>query len=256
MKTTHSADGTSIAHDELGSGNPVVLVSGASTARGIHAPLAELLAASHTVLNYDRRGRGDSGDTQPYSVEREIEDLAAVIDAAGGSAAVFGNSSGGVLALRTAAAGVPITRLILWEPPFQLDPDAPRRTEEYVAELTAHLAEGNRGEAAALFMRSIGLPITVIEQMRQSPMWSSMQAIAPTLAYDAAIMGDGSLPSDAADAKIPTLVLTGTETGEWAPAAAEALLEVLPSAQHTILEGQAHNVAWDVLAPHVISFLD
>ena len=256
MKTTRSADGTSIAYDEQGSGSPIVLVSGASTARGVHAPPADLLAVDHTVLNYDRRGRGDSADTQPYSVEREIEDLGAVIDAAGGSAAVFGNSSGGVLSLRAAAAGVPITRLVLWEPPFQLDADAPRRAQEYATQLTAHLAEGRRGDAVALFLRFIGVPIQVIEQMRQAPTWWSMEAIAPTLAYDAAVTGDGSLPSDIAEVKTPTLVLTGSETGSWAPAAAGALLDVLPSAQHTVLEGQAHNVAWDVLAPKVTSFLD
>ena len=127
METTRSNDGTTIAFDRLGAGPPLVLVGGASTTRGVHAQLAELLAPDFTVLNYDRRGRGDSGDTPPYAVRREIEDLAAMIAEAGGSAAVFGNSSGAVLALRAAAAGLPITRLALWEPPFMVDPDAPRR---------------------------------------------------------------------------------------------------------------------------------
>jgi len=131
MDKTCSSDGTEIAFDRLGDGAPVVLVSGASTARSIHAPLTELLAADFTVLNFDSRGRGDSGDTQPYAVEREIEDLHAVLNEAGGSAGVFGNSSGGVLALRAAAAGLPITELALWEPPFMVDPDAPRRQQEY-----------------------------------------------------------------------------------------------------------------------------
>ncbi|TMR91874.1 alpha/beta fold hydrolase [Nonomuraea basaltis] len=255
MNTTRSADGTAIFFDRLGSGSPIVLVSGASCARGIHVPLAELLTAGHAVYNYDRRGRGDSGDTRPYAVEREIEDLAAVIEGAGGSAAVFGNSSGAVLALRAAAAGLPITGLALWEPPFQLDADAPARSRAYVTELTACLNEGRRGDAMALFLRSVGLPPNMIDQIRQAPMWASMETIAPTLAYDAAIMGDGRPPADLANVKTPTLVLTGSETGPWAPAAALALVDALPSAQHTILEGQDHNVSWDVLTPHLMSFL-
>jgi pimeloyl-ACP methyl ester carboxylesterase len=255
MHTTRSADGTVIVYDLLGAGTPVVLVSGASCARGVHAPLAELLAVGHTVVNYDRRGRGDSGDTPPYAVEREIEDLAAVMEAAGGSAAVFGNSSGAVLALRAAAAGLPITELVLWEPPFQLDADAPERARAYVTELTASLDQGRRGDAMALFMRSVGLPSVMIGQMRQAPMWASMEAIAPTLAYDAAVMGDGRPPADLANVKTPTLVLTGSQTGPWASAAALALVDAVPSAQHTVLEGQDHNVSWDVLAPHVMSFL-
>jgi Alpha/beta hydrolase family len=255
MNVTHSADGTAIAFDRLGSGSPIVLVSGASCTRGVHSPLAELLSARHTVLNYDRRGRGDSGDTPPYAIEREIEDLAALIAEAGGSAAVFGNSSGAILALRAAAAGLPVTRLALWEPPVQLDADAPRRARAYVTELTACLAEDRRGDAMALFMRSVGMPPVVIDQMRQAPMWASMEAIAPTLAHDAAVIGDGDLPAGLADVEIPTLVLTGSETGAWAPAAAVALLNVLPSGRHTTLDGQDHNVSWDVLAPPLASFL-
>src|ERR687896_1382728 len=127
MDKTRSSDGTEIAFDRLGDGTPVVLVSGASTARSVHDSLAELLAADFTVLNYDRRGRGDSGDTQPYAIEREIEDLDALVTEAGGAAAAFGNSSGAILALHAAAAEVPLTKLALWEPPFFVDPDAPRR---------------------------------------------------------------------------------------------------------------------------------
>src|SRR5918992_128128 len=133
ISTVASSDGTALAFDRLGAGPPVVLVSGASTTRGIHDELAELLAGDFTVLNYDRRGRGDSGDARPYAIEREIEDLEAVIAKAGGSAAVFGNSSGAVLALRAAARGVAVTKLALWEPPFLVDPDAPRRQQEYVS---------------------------------------------------------------------------------------------------------------------------
>jgi pimeloyl-ACP methyl ester carboxylesterase len=149
MEKVRSSDGTAIAFDRLGEGAPVVLVSGASTARGVHAQLAELLAADFAVLNYDRRGRGDSGDTPPYAVEREVEDLHAVIAAAGEEAAVFGNSSGAVLVLYAAAAGLPVTRLALWEPPFMTDPDAPSRQQAYVAQLTELLDAGRRGDAMA-----------------------------------------------------------------------------------------------------------
>ncbi|MGP3928968.1 alpha/beta fold hydrolase [Nonomuraea sp. KM88] len=254
MTSTRSADGTEIVFDLLGSGSPVVLVSGASCARGVHAPLAELLADGHTVISYDRRGRGDSGDTPPYDVRREIEDLAAVIAATGGSAAVFGNSSGAVLALRAAAEGVPITRLALWEPPFQLDAGAHERARAYAAELAACLADGRRGDAMALFLSSVGMPPGMIGQMRQAPMWASMEAIAPTLAYDAAIMGDGRPSAELADVKAPALILTGSGTGAWSLAAAEALVDLLPSPRHTVLQGQDHNVSWEVLAPHLRSF--
>jgi pimeloyl-ACP methyl ester carboxylesterase len=193
VTTVRSADGTNIAFDRLGEGTPVILVSGASTSRAIHAQLAELLAGDFTVFNYDRRRRGDSGDTPPYTTEREVEDLHAVIIEAGGTAAVFGNSTGAVLALHAAAAGLPVTKLALWEPPFMVDPDAPRRQQEYVAQLTRLLDAGRRGDAMELFMRT-GLPEEMIAGMRHAPMRSGMEAIAPTLAYDAAIMATALCP--------------------------------------------------------------
>jgi pimeloyl-ACP methyl ester carboxylesterase len=255
MDTVHSKDGTRIAFDRLGEGPAVILVSGGSTARAIHTHLAEMLAVEFTVLNYDRRGRGDSGDTPPYAVGREIEDLRAVIDAAGGSAAVFGNSSGGILALHAAVAGLPITRLALWEPPFGTDPDAPRRQGLYAAQLTELLDAGRRGDAVALFMRTVGLPEEMIAGMRQSPMWPGLEALAPTLAYDAAVMGDSTVPTGL-PAKItaPTLVVDGSETSAWAANAAQVLTEALPDGHRHTLKGQDHNVAWDVLAPVLREF--
>jgi pimeloyl-ACP methyl ester carboxylesterase len=255
MDTVHSDDGTSIAFDRLGTGAPVILVSGASTARGIHAQLAELLAADFAVFNYDRRGRGDSGDTRPYAVEREVEDLDGVITEAGGEAAVFGNSSGAVLALHAAAAGLPITALALWEPPFAIDPEAPRRQQAYVAQLTELLDAGRRGDAMELFMRTIGLPEQMIAGMRKTPMWQGMEGLAHTLAYDAAIMGDGTVPVDLiASIKTPTLVLDGSDTGDWAANSARALTAALPNPRHHTLEGQNHNVDWNVLAPALKEF--
>jgi pimeloyl-ACP methyl ester carboxylesterase len=250
-----SADGTKIAFDRLGAGSPVILVSGASTTRAIHTQLAQLLAEDSSVYNYDRRGRGDSGDTPPYAVEREVDDLEAVITEAGGAAALFGNSSGGVLALHAAARGLPVTKLAVWEPPFMVDPDAPRRQKEYVTELTKLLAAGRRGDAIAHFMKTIGLPDEMIAGIRNAPMWGGMEAIAHTLAYDAAIMGDSMVPPAlASSVTAPTLVLHGSETGAWAENAAEALASTLPDARRQTLNGQTHNVSWDVLAPALIDF--
>ena len=256
INTVASSDGTALAFDRLGAGPPVVLVSGASTTRGIHDELAELLAGDVTVINYDRRGRGDSGDTRPYAIEREIEDLEAVIAEVGGSAAVFGNSSGAVLALRAAAAGVAVTKLALWEPPFMVDPDGPRRQQEYVSKLTRLLDEDRRGDAMALFMKTIGLPDEMIAGMRQSPMWPGMEAIAHTLIYDATIMGDSLVPSELlSTVTMPTLVLHGSDTGDWAASSAKALIAVLPNARQHTLQGQTHAVAWDVLATPLREFL-
>jgi alpha-beta hydrolase superfamily lysophospholipase len=249
--TVESRDGTNIAYERVGQGESLILVSGASTTRGVHSQLAHLLASDFTVFNYDRRGRGDSGDTQPYAVERELEDIGAVISAAGGSANVFGNSSGAVLALRAAAAGLPITRLALWEPPFFADEDAPRRQREYLAQLRGALAAGRPDDAMALFLTTVGVPPQAIEWMRRSPDWQQMEAISPTLVYDALVMRDSTVPSELASIAVPTLLLTGGNTGAWADAAAAALMAVLPQARHAVLEGQTHAVAWDVLADHL-----
>ncbi len=255
MEKIRSNDGTTIAFDRLGAGAPLVLVGGASTTRGVHAQLGELLAPDFTVFNYDRRGRGDSDDTAPYAVEREIEDLGAVIAEAGGSAAVFGNSSGAVLALRAAAAGLPITRLALWEPPFMVDPDAPRRQREYADQLAGFLEPGRRGDAMALFMRTVGLPEEMIAGMRNAPMWAGMEAVAPTLAYDAEVMGDSTVPEAVASVTAPTLVLDGSETDAWAANSSRALLAALPNARQQTLQGQTHAVSWEVLAPVLREFL-
>jgi pimeloyl-ACP methyl ester carboxylesterase len=255
MKKVRSKDGTAIALEQFGSGPQVVLISGASCDRGIHEELGELLAPEFTVLNYDRRGRGESTDTPPYAVEREVEDLDAVITQAGGRAMVFGNSSGAVLALYAAAAGLPITKLALWEPPFMVDQDAPRHHQAYVTELREFLDAGRPGDAMALFMKTIGIPDEVIAGMRQAPTWSGMEAIAPTLAYDAVVMGDSLVPSALmSSVEAPTLVLDGSETGAWAADSARALATALPSPQRHTFAGQNHAIAWKVLAPVVRQF--
>jgi pimeloyl-ACP methyl ester carboxylesterase len=243
MEKLRSFDGTEIAFDRLGRGRPIVLVCGASTDRRVHTSLAERLAANHMVLNYDRRGRGDSGDMLPFAVEREVEDLGTMIAAAGEPATVFGSSSGAILALRAATAGLPISRLALWEPPFMVE-----GWGEYVSRLGTALAAGRRGDAVIAFMRQVGLPEEQIADMRRSPMWSGLEAIAHTLAYDAAVMADAGLPAGVASVEVPTLVLTGTETGAWTDRATAALVAALPAVEHRVLEGQSHAVDKDVLA--------
>ncbi|MCK2214356.1 alpha/beta hydrolase [Actinomadura sp. ATCC 31491] len=259
MHRVTAKDGTSIAYDRLGSGPAVVLVGGAAVDRSHHAPLAEELAAHFTVHNYDRRGRGDSDDTPPYAVEREIEDLAALMEAAGGAAHLFGVSSGGALALEAAAAGLPVARLAVYEVPYDLAEDAGQRQKEYAERLHALLAEGRRGEAFALFMRLAGTPEEMVEQAQASPAWASCEALAPTLAYDAAVMGDGRPPLDRlARIPCPTLVATGGASPDSAGAffdrAADAVAAALPLAERVVVEGQTHLADPKALAPVLARF--
>ncbi|HZD56201.1 MAG TPA: alpha/beta hydrolase [Anaerolineales bacterium] len=259
MKQVTSKDGTSIAFDQSGKGPAIILVGGAFQHRAIDpqtAQLAALLAQHFTVFHYDRRGRGDSGDTQPYAIEREIEDLEALIKAAGGSACVFGMSSGGALALEAAARGLAITKLALYEPPFNSgDDNARQASENYTRQLTALLAESRRGDAVALAMTTFGAPAEAIAGMRETPVWSMFESVAPTLAYDNAIMGDGSVPAQRmASVTVPTLVLDGGASPAFMHSAAQAAADALPKAQHRTLEGQTHDVAPDALAPVLAEF--
>src|SRR5215210_7220072 len=186
MKTVTSKDGTRIAYDELGGGPPLVLIGGALNTRsfGPNGSLAELLAERFTVINYDRRGRGDSGDTAPYSVEREIEDLDALIEAAGGSACVFGISSGAALALEAANRGLDIEKLALYEVPFVVDDSRPPVPDDYLERPEGLVAMGRRGDAVRLFMREgIGLPAVFVAMMRFMPAWSKLKAVAHTVVY-------------------------------------------------------------------------
>ncbi|MGC4953112.1 alpha/beta fold hydrolase [Actinomadura citrea] len=261
MDTTHSKDGTRIAIDRTGEGPALIHVGGALNDRGSGAALAGLLAPHRTVLTYDRRGRGDSGDTPPYAVEREIEDLAAVIEAAGGSAAVYGMSSGAVLALRAAAQGLPITGLALFEPPFNpAHDDRLTRARAYNTELTGMLADGRRGDALALFMTAVGMPEEMVRQMRGAPMWPALEALAPTLAYDSAVMDDAAtgaeLPEDLlAGVAVPTLVLDGGDSPAWMRDIARRTAALLPAGTHRTLDGQTHDVDPAALAPALAGFL-
>src|SRR5260370_6331012 len=212
--TVTSKDGTRIAYDKIGHGPAVILVAGALCSRFSWGPaLAKLLAPGLTVYNYDRRGRGDSGDTRPYALEREIEDIEAVIDEAGGSAYLYGHSSGAALALEAALRlGNTVKKLAMYEAPYNDDAEAQRAWKQYIKQLTEALAEDRRGDAVALFMELVGTPAAQIEAMRHSPAWPMFQAIAPTLPHDhSAILGeDASVPTErAAIVTAPTLVMNG-----------------------------------------------
>jgi pimeloyl-ACP methyl ester carboxylesterase len=255
MEKVLSKDGTSIAFDRTGGGSPVILVGGAFQHRAIDPPtaqLAELLGESFTVFHYDRRGRVDSTDTAPYAVEREVEDLDALIDGAGGSACVFGMSSGGALALEAAGSGLAITKLAVYEPPFVVD-DSLRPPDDMARRYSELTSTGRRGDAVELFMADF--PDEVVAQVRSTPIWPALEGVAHTLAYDATLMGDGSVPTErVASLTAPTLVINGGAGFAWMTDSAQALADALPNARRRTLEGQSHDVAPDVLAPVLAEF--
>ena len=238
MPQVTSRDGTPIAYHRQGAGPPVILVGGGLDDGSENAPLAIELAARFTVYNYARRGRGESGDTQPYAVERELEDLEALIGQAGGFAHVHGVSSGGMFALEAAAAGLAIQRLAVYEVPYDVAPDASQRNQAYREQLRAALAEGRRGDAVELFMRLAGSSDEDIAGARSSPYWPGLEALAHTLAYDAACYGPPPVDRLATVTQ-PTLVLTGGGV-EFFELAADAVAAAIPSAERAVLEGQGH----------------
>ena len=256
MATVKSDDGTLIDYDVEGSGPPVVLICAGPTDRSSNAELADLLAASCTVINYDRRGRGRSGDTAPYSVDREIEDLQAVVDSAAGPVALFGTSGGAFLAFRAAASGVPCASIAVWEPPYILPGSRPPVPDDY-ADRQAELAEkGDTGAMAELFLvTAVGMPAEMVTGMRQAPFWGFMEAAAsPALVYDAHLAGDFRLdPAQQAKVTCPVLVLDGGTT-PWLSKAAETVAAATQAAERQTLAGQPHNVAAAALAPALAAF--
>ena len=263
MSTTHSADGTIIGFDGWGAGQPLIFVDGATGHRAtsqLPAQVAELLGTEFRVYAYDRRGRGESGDTAPYAPQREIEDLAAVIEAAGAPAFVCGFSSGAVLAVDAAAAGLPIDKLVLFEPPFVVGESRPPLPDDYVERLDAAIADGRPGDAAEVFLTAaIGLPAEAASGMRMSPFWPTLEAVAHTIAYDGRIMGTtmsgAPLPADRwAALSAPTLIMYGNSTEPWLITAARALADLLPAASLQAVEGAQHTVSADVLAPALRQF--
>jgi pimeloyl-ACP methyl ester carboxylesterase len=264
MNTVTSKDGTRIAYERRGSGPPLVLVDGAMCSRafGPSPSLAPLLAPHFTVFYYDRRGRGDSGDTPPYAIERESEDLAAVVDAAGGSAFVYGSSSGAALALRAAASGVHARRLVLHEPPYAMDASASPLLASYRGRIAELLAADRRGDAVALFMKVVGVPAFGVFMMRLMPnVWPKLKAVAHTLPYDFAQLGDTPgtpLPRELLDrmgaVKAPTLMVLGGKSPPWMARAVEAVASAIPGAKQRTVPGQNHAIAAKAIAPVLMEF--
>jgi pimeloyl-ACP methyl ester carboxylesterase len=258
MGQAKSKDGTTIAYDQTGKGPAVILVDGAMCYRnfGPMGTLAKLLAPHFAVTYYDRRGRGESSDTKPYSVEREVEDIDALINQAGGSAFVFGTSSGGALALEAAIMlGNKAKKLAIYEAPYDSDNAARQAYRDYRKQLDGLLGANRRGDAVVLFMKLAGTPAEMINGMRQSPGWPGMEAVAPTLAYDAATLGDDrAVPiKRAAAVAAPTLVMNGSVV-PFMETSATALAKAIPHAQHKTLQGQSHDVNLEVLAPVLVEF--
>jgi pimeloyl-ACP methyl ester carboxylesterase len=265
VRTVTSKDGTRIVYDAMGEGPPLILVGGALNTRsfGPNGSLAPLLAEQRfTAINYDRRSRGESGDTQPWSVEREIEDLDALIQAAGGSAFVYGISSGAALALEAANRGLAIEKLALYEAPFIVDDSRPPLSDDYLARLQGLVASDRRGDALRLFMKEgVGLPPVFVAMMRLMPAWSKLKAVAHTLPYDAAIVYDYQKgrplpPEQWSSATMPTYVSAGGKSPDGMRNAMRELADVLPNANYHTLEGQTHIVKAKALAPVLVEFFE
>jgi pimeloyl-ACP methyl ester carboxylesterase len=261
MTKTVSKDGTAIAIDRIGRGPALVFVDGAMCYRasGPSQSMAAALADHFTVFTYDRRGRGDSGDTSPYDVQREVDDLEAVIREAGGQAFVFGVSSGAALALEAASRGVAMRKLALYEAPFFVDDSRPPLTDDFMTRLNAALASGRRGEAVKMFMKVVGVPGIFIMLMRLMPAWPKVTAVAHTLPYDFAIVGPFQrgqpLPSTRwSGVTKPTLVMDGGKSPAWMRNATRSLASVVPHATYRTLPGQTHMVKPKALAPPLVEF--
>jgi pimeloyl-ACP methyl ester carboxylesterase len=251
MNQVRSEDGASIAFDRSGDGPPLVVVAGAFCDRNSKKSLAAGLGAAFTVYEYDRRGRGDSGGSCADAVEREVEDLAAVIDAAGGEAFVFGDSSGGALAIEAAAAGVAVRKLAVYEVPYTAGP-----TSEFADHLDELVSEGRPGDAAEAFLTLMGTPPGAIAGMKAGPYWPHMEACAPTLAQDVRLCNDGKVPTERLQGiRAPVLALAGGAS-PWAGDVAGAIAAAAPHARAGVLEGQGHAAADDVLIPVLVDFFD
>jgi len=255
VDTVRSTDGTAIAFDRSGDGPPVILVVGAFNDRSTGAPLARYLERRFTVYNYDRRGRGASGDHAPYAIDRELDDLDALIVEAGGPAAVFGYSSGAILALQAAARRLPISRLALYDLPLIVG-GAARSPVDHAAPLADLIAAGRRGDAVEYFQaKVVGIPEDVVAQLRHAPFRAGLEAMAHTLVYDATLVGDGSLPSELArSVAVPTLAIAGGAGAPFMRETADALAAALPDGRSLILEGQTHDILPEVLGPALERF--
>jgi len=257
MQHVTSKDGTIIAYEQSGQGPALVVVGGVLGDHHQQAGLAALLAEHFTVYNIDRRGHGESGFTAPYAVEREVEDIDALITEAGGSAFVYGTSGPGVLCMEAAARGLSpkMKKLAVWEPPYVLEGSRPPVPQDYKEQLTQMLREGRRGDMVELFFtKAVGMPVEFVAPMRQAPFWAAQEAFAPTTINNAILMGDFSLPKERiAQVTVETLVIDGG-TIPWISQAAQAVAETLPHAHRHTIAGQPHNVADEALAPVLIEY--
>ena len=262
MAFVSSRDGTRIAYDKVGTGPALILVDGALCYRGSGPalPLAEELKDQFTVYTYDRRGRGESGDTQPYAVDREIEDLQAIIAAAGGSAMLYGISSGGALALETANRTAGVTRVFIYEVPFITD-DSRTLKPGYVERMNALVQAGDRAGALKHFMRTgVGIPAFMVFTMQFMPFWKRLKQIAPTLVYDTAIVGSKMQSKPIAkgtwaNLTQPVMAVGGTKSDTWMRNAQKSIAASLPNARHRELEGENHMVKPTAIAPMIREFL-
>ena len=253
--TVTSADGTGISFETSGSGPALILVEAAGHYRAFSSfrGLVELLARAFRVYHYDRRGRGGSSDTLPYDVAREVEDLAALINHAGGTASVYAFSSGGLLALHAAARGLPIRRLALLEPPIEATEDR-RAQRSFISELESLVDAGRSDAAVDFYLTGIGVPAEIVDGMRGTPSWSAMSAVAATLVYDCLISEATSLAL-LSEVDIPTLILASSGSDDDLHAMAATVARALPAAEHQTLPGEWHGVADEVLAGALIDFL-
>jgi pimeloyl-ACP methyl ester carboxylesterase len=256
MDKVISADGTEIAYESVGSGPTVVLVGGAFCDHTATAGYADALAGDFTAVSYDRRGRGESGDNQPYDPQREVEDITALITAFGGRGFVFGLSSGAGLCLLAAASGAPIDAVAGVEPPYRVSDDAPPLPEDYTETLIELSSTGRRGDAVAYFMTvAVGQPPEAVEEARKMPMWPGLEAMAPTLAYDSLVHNKGGFPADLlATIAVPVLAVHSTGSPSWLVAGAEATAKVVPNGESVGLEGGFHEVPPETLAPVLREF--
>jgi pimeloyl-ACP methyl ester carboxylesterase len=250
-----SADGTPIAYQRSGDGPPVILVGGAFNDARSSASLATALAPHLTAITFDRRGRGASGNTLPYAIAREVEDIAALIAGAGGRAGVCGHSSGSILCFEAAAAGLPITGLAMFEPPFR-PPGSPAAPPDYLDRMTELTSTGRNGEAVEYFMtQGVGLSPGVVAQMRNAPHWPALEALAPSAVHDGYLVGDGTIPlARLAAITLPTLVLDSTGSAPWLRNASVATADALPNATHRSLDGTFHQIPPEILAPVLTEF--
>lgn len=248
-----SEDGTRVAYEKVGKGPALVLVGGALSDRNGGKPLADKLRDSFTVYTYDRRGRGESGDTKPYAVDREIEDLEAIIAQAGNKAYLYGVSSGGALALRAAErlGSAKVPKLALYEPPYGQDQRVFDEQKERINEL---VRTGRPGDAATFFFSAIGTPPQVLEDMKRSPNWEGMKKIDHTLAYDYEVLGNGNVPDVVQRISVPTLVMVGEKAMPFMPPTADRIAKLAAKGQSKTLKGQSHRASPEVVAPVLTEF--